>query len=238
MSRALYHKITPEKLEAYLDGRLNEQETAEVDALIDSDAELKLIVDDYINTQLSIINDRRRCEGSGDSVDLEAIAAMNSVIASLDQPAIKTAMVDVKERRKPLPWIVSVACGIILIIVGALVLVPTTYEPRAPREVLSRGNDAVFGPEIDYEAQLATTEETIDELEKELPRFAFFERFKSDAERAKFDTIRSEVYELKWTRIDCLKKLERDAELRNALEEYAEIEGYHQQEAREMLDQL
>jgi len=238
MSRESYEKLSCEKLDAYLDGRLDEKETAEIDALVDNDPELKLLVDDYIHTQLSIINDKKSSEGADAIVDLSAINSINSAINKVKKSDNEINVASAKESRKHLGWMIGVACSLILIIVGAMVISPLSYQVSEPAMTMSRGDFAVFGEEVDYEARLADTESAIDELEKQLPRFAFFDRYKSKEERERIMEMRSEVYELKWTRIDCLMMLKRDVELKKALEEYVEIEGYHQEEAMEILKRL
>ena len=40
------NKVSVDKLSAYLDGTLSEQEAAEMDALVDSDKELQAVVDE------------------------------------------------------------------------------------------------------------------------------------------------------------------------------------------------
>ena len=65
LKRKKFEKVSVEKLSAYLDGTLNEQETAEMDALVDSDEELQAVVDEYLSIQFELANakDYDSCNG-------------------------------------------------------------------------------------------------------------------------------------------------------------------------------
>lgn len=57
MKNKLFSKIPEDKLERYLDGSLDEQETARIDAMLDEDPALQLLVDDYVNMQMAANNE-------------------------------------------------------------------------------------------------------------------------------------------------------------------------------------
>lgn len=57
MKNNLFSRISQDKIERYLDGTLGEQETTEIDSMLDDDPQLQLLVDDYVNMQMSLNND-------------------------------------------------------------------------------------------------------------------------------------------------------------------------------------
>lgn len=57
MKNNLFSRISQDKIERYLDGSLGEQETTEIDSMLDDDPQLQLLVDDYVNMQMSLNND-------------------------------------------------------------------------------------------------------------------------------------------------------------------------------------
>lgn len=57
MKKNLFSRISQDKIERYLDGTLGEQETTEIDSMLDNDPQLQLLVDDYVNMQMSLNND-------------------------------------------------------------------------------------------------------------------------------------------------------------------------------------
>jgi hypothetical protein len=73
---------------------------------------------------------------------------------------------------------------------------------------------------------------------KDLPRFAYFDRFLSKDEWYDAVNARADIYELQWSRIDILQILKRTDDLRKALEGYSRVEGYNQAAAKLMLEQL
>lgn len=239
MSRQLYDKIPQEKLEAYLDGTLSEQETAEVDALVDSDKELQALVDEYFSIQIEMANANNRVQNETET-DTAAVEAMQRVINKVSNPKpINIIKRDV--------WImVGAACVLVAVIFGAMVIyTPVSVEPNASYAMpmasdcdVVRDHNAVFGEEVDYEAELAEVDAEIEQKETELPAIAFFDRYKSDEERKRIEKVRSEVYELQWKRMFILLNLQREEELKEALKDYIEINGCHQEEAVEMLSEL
>lgn len=239
MSRQLYEKISREKLEAYLDGTLSEQETAEVDALVDSDKELQALVDEYFSIQIEMANANNRVQNETEA-DIVAVEAMQKVINKVsNSKPINIIKRDV--------WImVGAACVLVAVIFGAMVIyTPVSVEPNVGYAMpmasdcdVVRDYNAVFGEEVDYEAELAEVDAEIEQKDAELPAIAFFDRYKSDEERKRIEKVRSEVYELQWKRMFILLNLQREEELKEALKDYIEINGCHQDEAVEMLREL
>lgn len=90
----------------------------------------------------------------------------------------------------------------------------------------------------DYSAALHWVDSCITENERDLPRYAYFDRFLSEEERYDVSLRRSELYDLRWTRISILKQMDDKAALKEALEDYCGIIGYNQDQAKEMLNQI
>lgn len=242
MSRQLYEKISQEKLEAYLDGTLSEQETAEVDALVDSDKELQALVDEYFSIQIEMANAKGQTHNDED-VNQEAIDAIQCVMQKVKGSELRKP-IDIVKRDV---WImIGAACVLVAVIFGAMVVyTPVSVEPNVGYAVsmasdcdVVRDHNVVFGEEVDYEAELAEVDAMIEQKEAELPDVAFFDRYKSEKERKDIARKRSELYELQWHRIFLLSQLQREEELIEALEEFIEINGCYRDEAIEMLNDL
>ena len=73
---------------------------------------------------------------------------------------------------------------------------------------------------------------------KELPRFAYFDRFLSEDEKIDAANARADIYELQWKRIEILNLTNQAESLRDELEDYVNIIGYNQEAAEVMLKQL
>lgn len=71
-----------------------------------------------------------------------------------------------------------------------------------------------------------------------LPVLAYFDRYLPEDERMDVANARVDIYELQWTRIEILAKLNDTNELRGALKDYSTVIGYNQEEAKAMLEQL
>ena len=118
MNDKLFSRISREKLELYLDGALNDKESAEIDRLLDEDAELQLLVDEYVSVQMQINNE------------------------SLDRPC------NVKPLRKNKRlWIAvaAAACCIALIVTSMIfVFMPADVVIQPDDEPIFRGSDTLF----------------------------------------------------------------------------------------------
>lgn len=73
---------------------------------------------------------------------------------------------------------------------------------------------------------------------KELPRFAYFDRFLSEDDQMDAANARADIYELQWKRIEILNSTNQTESLRDALEDYVNVIGYNQEAAEVMLKQL
>lgn len=90
----------------------------------------------------------------------------------------------------------------------------------------------------DYHSALAITDSLIAVKSEGLGRFAYFDRFLSDDEQYDATVKREEIYELQWERIEILNAMGDDENLKTALKDYCKIIGYHQDEAKAMLNQI
>ena len=122
MNEKLFSRISREKLEMYLDGSLNEGETAEVDRLLDEDTELQLLIDEYVKLQMQINNE------------------------ALSNPQAGKTL-----RRNRLVWIsVGAACCIALIVSLSLIFMPSdNHIPQTDDNPVFRGNDTLFDAHLD-----------------------------------------------------------------------------------------
>ena len=92
--------------------------------------------------------------------------------------------------------------------------------------------------EEDLQSALIMTDSLIAEKSEGLRRFAYFDRFLPDNEQYDATVKREEIYELQWERIEILNAMGDDENLREALKDYCKIIGYHQDEAKAMLNQI
>ena len=89
-----------------------------------------------------------------------------------------------------------------------------------------------------YQNALVRVDSIIADKNRNLPHFAYFDRFLSEQKRYDASVARAEVYDLQWKRIEILQaKGDREA-LKAALEDYSDIIGYNQERAKVLLNQI
>lgn len=128
MNDKLFSRISREKLEHYLDGTLNDTETAEIDRLLDEDADLQLLVDEYVSVQMQINNE------------------------SLDKPCQDKLL-----RNNKRLWIVvsaAACCAALIAISVILISRPDNVVIQPEDKPLFRGSDTVFDADTDTVATI------------------------------------------------------------------------------------
>lgn len=85
---------------------------------------------------------------------------------------------------------------------------------------------------------LVMVDSIIAEESKDLPRFAYFDRFHSEEERYKISVARADIYDLQWKRIEVLSAMNDKEKLLAALEDYSSVIGYNMNKAKVMLKKL
>lgn len=163
--------------------------------------------------------------------------------AKLPNAQLLNAMAEKEQNstRKGLIQILSISGIAIFAIVGVMVFSPLATqfgEGGALRGELSAAElDSILSMQ-DYLAALHWVDSCITENERDLPRYAYFDRFLSEEERYDVSLRRSELYDLQWTRINILKQMGEKEALVKDLEDYCGIIGYNQEQAKEMLNQM
>lgn len=89
-----------------------------------------------------------------------------------------------------------------------------------------------------YQAALDLVNSKIEEGYKGIPRVAYFDRFLSKEKRYEATLARVVIYELQWKRIEILSMMGDYSTLRQVLKKYTSVIGYHQEDAKEMLNQM
>ncbi len=89
-----------------------------------------------------------------------------------------------------------------------------------------------------YSQALSLVDSLIAVKYKGLPRYSYFDRFLEEEERFNAQYSRSDIYELKWLRIEILQKMGEAELLKSALEDYSNIIGYNQDKAKGLLNHL
>ena len=89
-----------------------------------------------------------------------------------------------------------------------------------------------------YQSALQMVDSIIADNSNGLYRFAYFDRFLSDEDYEDVSERRAEIYELQWKRIEILKVSGDTENLKRDLKRYSRIIGYHQDEAKAMLNQI
>ncbi len=89
-----------------------------------------------------------------------------------------------------------------------------------------------------YPEALNYVDSLIDDKSRELPRFAYFDRFLSEKERYNAMNARADVYDLQWTKITLLQKTNDREALITILKDYSKIIGYNQDQAIALLNEL
>lgn len=242
------NKVSVDKLSAYLDGTLSEQETAEMDALVDSDKELQAVVDEYLSMQFELHNSKvpKQDDKAINMVAISAIQEAMDKVSEINQQvaasSVNSARAASGERngRQKLRIMLGAACVIAAVVGGIVLLTPPSIQMNGDMAMpMSRDAGVVFGDEVDYESELAELDSIIEQKEDSLPSVTFFDRFKSEEKRMDLNKKRSEVYELQWRKICLLlQQGQQEALLRDELEEFVEIDGYHRERARELLEEL
>lgn len=235
MKRKKFEKVSVEKLSAYLDGTLNEQETAEMDALVDSDEELQAVVDEYLSIQFELAN----AKDYEKSVEMTNVAAVRSIQTVMQNISHSESRKHVKTIKRDIYRMLGAACVAIAVIFSFMVFSPTTIvDDGGDVMQISRDGYAVFGEQIDYEAELANVDSMIKATEQKLPGIEFFDRYRSEAKRKEIANRRAELYKLQWQRIFLLLQLQREEELTDALKKFVKVNGPHRKEAEELLEEL
>lgn len=246
----VFNDVSINRLEAYLDGTLDEAETARMDALVDSNDDLKALIDAYFSIQIQLANAKSQ-EQDTKAIDLTAITAIQHVIEKVDDShrqreaccEASSSAHDVAS--KPSPFVryfrlaAVAACVVFAVVLGYRMFSPySLHIDQSVAEPLSRDACSVFGEEYDYEAELSQLDSAINLKEATLPSYPFFDRFRPEKERAAIAKQRCELYELQWRRIFVLSQLQDRALLKEALLDFVKIDGFHRDEAQSMLREL
>lgn len=142
---------------------------------------------------------------------------------------------------KDLKYLVVGSSVVILALVAIMFFSPLSLQ--FTDDSISRGSSWVMDVDelINHNQEdraLHIVDSLIDVKSKDLPRFAYFDRFLSEDERMDVANARADVYELQWKRIEILKATDKIDALRDALEDYVNVIGYNQEVAESMLKQL
>lgn len=137
--------------------------------------------------------------------------------------------------------IVAASGFVILMLVGVLLFSPLASQHFD--DSVSRGGESVWEIDStiakkDYQRALVLTDSLIAEERKDLPRWAFFDRYLSEDERYEATLSRANIYQLQWKRIEILKTMNEVEKLRCALKDYCRVIGYNQEEAKTLLNQI
>ena len=143
--------------------------------------------------------------------------------------------------RRDMRRILCASCLFIIILVGVLFFSPLASQ--FDNDGLGRGSGSQW--ELDslieakeYQSALAKVDSIITEKGHDLPRFAYFDRFLSEKGRYDASVARAEIYDLQWKRIEILLAKHDEVELKVALEDYSDIIGYNQEQAKALLKQI
>jgi hypothetical protein len=142
---------------------------------------------------------------------------------------------------KDLKYLVGGSSVIILALVGVMFFSPLSLQYTD--DGVSRGS--LWIEDVDElvnsnqeELALNLVDSLIDIKSHDLPRFAYFDRYLSEDNRMDVANARADIYELQWKRIELLKATNQEVTLRHALNDYVDVIGYNQEEAKTMLKQL
>lgn len=130
---------------------------------------------------------------------------------------------------------------VVLVLVGIVVFSPLAlqiHDDRTSRGAYSSWEIDSMVTKKDYQGALALVDSMIEDEEKELPRFAFFDRYLSEDEQYDVMLSRATVYKLQWKRIEILKAKNDVEKLKDALEDYQWVIGYNQEKAKALLNQI
>ena len=131
----------------------------------------------------------------------------------------------------------------ILVLLGVMVFftpLSTLFQEGVGRSIIHTAGDQEYEPynASKRQARLDALDFQIEQERHNLPRFPFFDRFLQKEKRFEASLSRIEIYELQWKRIEILSEMDDKVPLHKALKEYAAIIGYHQEEAKELLNQM
>ncbi len=140
-----------------------------------------------------------------------------------------------------LKYLIGGSSVVILALVGVMIFSPLSSQ--FTDESVSRGSSWMM--DVDELVNSNQTEQALNLVDslievkcQNLPRFAYFDRFRSEDERMDAANARADIYELQWKQIELLKAINQSGALREALEAYVGIIGYNQEAAKSMLKQL
>ena len=143
--------------------------------------------------------------------------------------------------QKDLKYLIGGSGVFILALVGVMIFSPLSSQFMD--DSVSRGSS--WEIEIDEllmenqtEQALNLVDEMIEVESRDLPRWAYFDRYLSEDEQYEVANARAEIYDLQWKRIEILKTMGKTDELREVLEDYSKVIGYNQDAAKSMLKQL
>ena len=129
----------------------------------------------------------------------------------------------------------------ILVLFGVMIFSPLASQFDI--EGLSRGGTSEW--ELDslveakeFQSALFRVDSIIADKNRNLPRFAYFDRFLSEQERYEVSVARAEIYDLQWKRIEILQAKNDVDALKVALKDYSDIIGYNQERAKTLLNQI
>lgn len=141
---------------------------------------------------------------------------------------------------KDLKQVLAVASIVMLSLIGVLMFSPLASQFNdAPGRGLSCTpiiNKLIIDEK--YEEAYGLVNSEIAGLEESVSGIAYLDRFLPKDKRYKASLSRLEIYELQWKRIEILSEMDDKVPLHKALKEYAAIIGYHQEEAKELMNQM
>lgn len=142
---------------------------------------------------------------------------------------------------RDLKLIVCVSSLLVFVLVGVMMFSPLATQFNE-KEVFRGGSpewelDSLVQSK-EYQKALTKVDAEIEELSRDLPRFAYFDRFLSEEKRYDATLRRGEIYDLQWKRIEILEAKNDVEALQDALQEYCNIIGYNQTCAQNKLNQL
>ena len=141
---------------------------------------------------------------------------------------------------KDLKQVLAVSITFILSLIGVML-----FSPFASQFYDAHGRGVSCAPTLDqliinkeYEEAFCFVNSEIEGLEDSVPRIAYLDRFLPKEKRYEASLKRLEIYELQWKRIEILSMMGDYSTLRQSLKKYTSIIGYHQEDAKEMLNQM
>ena len=143
--------------------------------------------------------------------------------------------------KKDLRRVVLTSTCIVLALLTVMMFAPLASQ--FDEEGSSRGAASYYeiGSLIDannYQRALQMVDSIIADNSNGLNRFSYFDRFLSEEDYEDASERRAEIYELQWKRIEILKVSGDIENMKRDLKRYSRIIGYHQEEAKAMLNQI